>query len=461
LRAAVLSSLLPGAGQLYLGCRRRGLALLAVALLPLVGAVAAWTVSGGSLLRDLLRPSVLASLLVGNALLAAFRLFAAFDAYQFGRSQEGPPHLSSWARVPLACGGLLGLAGLTLAPHALVGYYNAQAYHTINSVFAGGSRTDQFPGWPGPSASASPQRSVAGQAAAGRRPLTVLLLGGDAGPGRVGLRTDTMIVAHVDPATNRVTLIGLPRNLTHVPLAGRAAGAFACHCFPEMLNALYRFAESHPELFPRGPDRGAMAVKDTAENLLGVRIDHYALVDLAGFVDVVDALGGVTVQVTEHVADMVSPPHVGQNWPSVDVRPGRYHFDGRHALAYVRSRSADDDYHRMRRQRCLLAGLASQANMPTLLRALPRLLRVVGNSVSTDVPAQDLPHLAALAGRLRGAKVTTLGLTPPRFSMIDADGYRVVKLSTVRAGVAQALHPSGDPAAQQPAGASQQDNACN
>jgi len=99
--------------------------------------------------------------------------------------------------------------------------------------------------------------------------------------------------------------------------------------------------------------------------------------------------------------------------------------------------------------------------MPTLLRALPRLLRVVGNSVSTDVPAQDLPHLAALAGRLRGAKVTTLGLTPPRFSMIDADGYRVVKLSTVRAGVAQALHPSGDPAAQQPAGASQQDNACN
>jgi len=458
-RAAVLSSLLPGAGQLYLGCRRRGLALLAVALLPPLGAAVTWILSGGSLLRDLLRPAVRAALLAGNALLAAFRLFAAFDAYQFGRAQERPPRLPSWARVPVACGGLLALVGVTLAPHAVVGYYNAQAYHTINSVFAGGSHASQFPGLPGSSASAEPKRAAAGAgmaAAAGR--LTVLLLGGDAGPGRVGLRTDTMIVASVDPATRRVTLIGLPRNLTHVPLSGRAAGAFPCHCFPGLLNALYRYAEGHPELFPNGPDRGAMAVKDAAAKLLGVKIDHYALVDLAGFVDVVDALGGVTVNVSERIADRVSPPRDGQSWPSVDVRPGRYHFDGRHALAYVRSRTADDDYHRMRRQRCLLAGLASQANLPTMLRALPRLLRVARASVHTDIPAQELPQLAALATGLRGATVTTLGLTPPRFSRIDPDGYRVVKVSKVRAGVAQALNPSGHPATAPPAGASQQDD---
>ena len=453
IRAGVLSALLPGAGQLYLGHRRRGLVLLALGLLPLVFVGTLLVRGGGSMVSLVLRPSVLAALLIGNALVAAFRLFAVFDAYQLGGEGQASG-LPAWARVPLTCAALLGLAAITVAPHAIAGYYNAQAYKTVTSVFGGGpSLASQLPGWSDSRAKASPNQP----GWSGR--LTVLLLGGDAGAGRVGLRTDTMIMASLDPATRRVALIGLPRNITRVPLPGRAAAAFPCHCFPDLLNALYRYAEGNPRFFREGPDRGAMAVTRAAEKLTGLKIDYYALVDLEGFVDVVNALGGVTVRVTDHVKDRVSAPEGGQPAPSVNVGPGRYHFDGRRALAYVRSRSADDDYHRMRRQRCLLAGLASQANLPTVLRALPRLLQVARRSVSTNIPARELPRLATLATQMRGAQVTTLGLGPPRYSGRDAKGYPIPLIPQIRAGVQQALHPSHAPALPQ-AGAPVQGSSC-
>ncbi len=444
IRAGVLSALLPGAGQLYLGHKRRGLLLLGFGLLPLVFLGTLVVRGGGSMVSLVLRPSVLGALLVGNALLAAFRLFAVFDAYQLGREGQAS-RLPTWARVPIACAALLGLAAITIAPHAIAGYYDAQAYQTVTSIFGkGGGLTSQLPDWSDSRANASPKQP----GWSGR--LTVLLLGGDAGAGRVGLRTDTMIMASLDPATKQVVLIGLPRNITRVPLPGKAATAFPCHCFPDLLNALYRYAEADPSHFPEGRDRGAMAVTRAAEKLTGLKIDYYALVDLEGFVDVVNALGGVTVRVTEHVKDRVSSPvgdgHLG---PSVNVGPGSYRFDGRRALAYVRSRSADDDYHRMRRQRCLLAGLASQTNMPTLLRALPKLLRVARRSVSTNIPSSELPRLASLATQMRGAQVTTLGLGPPRYSGRDAKGYPIPRIAQIRAGVKQALHPGDGPAVPQ------------
>jgi anionic cell wall polymer biosynthesis LytR-Cps2A-Psr (LCP) family protein len=165
-------------------------------------------------------------------------------------------------------------------------------------------------------------------------------------------------------------------------------------------------------------------------------------VDLHWFVDVFDALGGVNVQVTEHITGPLTAPSTGKAEARLDVQPGRYHFNGTQALAYVRSRHADDDYHRMRRQRCLLAGLASQTNAPTLIRAVPKLLQVARRSVSTNIPASALPGLATMAIKLRGATVTTLGLGPPRYSGRDARGFPIPRISAIRDGVQAALHPS-------------------
>jgi LCP family protein required for cell wall assembly len=435
----------PGAGQLYLGHKRRGLVLLGLGLLPLVSLGALLLGEGRSLVSLVVRPPVLGGLLVGNGVVVAVRLFAVFDAYQLGQVQASRLPTRAQARVTFAL--LLGLAVITVAPHAIAGYYNAQAYETLTSIFGrGGGLTEQLPGSSGAMANASPRP----EGWPGR--LTVLLLGGDAGAGRVGLRTDTMIVASLDPATRRVALLGLPRNLTRVPLPGGAASSNPCHCFPDLLNALYSYAQDNPRYFPYGADRGAMAVASAAEKLTGLRIDYYALVDLEGFVDLVDALGGINVRVTEHVKDQVSSPvGDGRLGPSVNVGPGSYHFDGARALAYVRSRSSDDDYHRMRRQRCLLAGLASQTNMPRLLGALPRLLQVARASVSTNIPASELPRLARLATQLRGAQVATLGLDPPRYSGYDSRGYPIPRVAAIRAGVQEALHPGDGPASPQDA----------
>jgi LCP family protein required for cell wall assembly len=414
--AALLSALVPGLGQLYTGRWRLGTVALATTASLLLVAMVTSRLGPIGLVPLLLRPSVLVGLLALNVGLALLRLGCVVDAFRSAQLRRGPPPGGRYV-APLV--GLAVIAGGTAAPHVAAGYYDIQAHRLVSSI-------------------AGPPSSSAAWLQRDR--VSVLLLGGDAGPGRVGLRTDTMIVASVQRSIGAVALFGLPRNLTRVPLPDRAAPAFACRCFPQPLNALYGWARAHPELFPGGPDAGATALKGAAERLLGIAIDHYALVDLSEFVDIIDALGGVTVDVAERVRDRLSPATPGGPWRFFDIQPGRHHLDGESALAYARSRRATSDYDRMRRQRCLLAAVARQADPPTLLRALPRLVPLIKRSVSTDIPAGDLPALAGLAAKAHRDRVVTVGLTPPRFAPTrDAAGYPIVDVVAVRAAVSQTL----------------------
>ncbi|HYT26447.1 MAG TPA: LCP family protein, partial [Actinomycetota bacterium] len=315
------------------------------------------------------------------------------------------------------------LLALTAAPHAAAGYYDLQAYDLLTSIFH--SRDE---GW---AASGSPAPGPARASVPGR--LTVLLLGGDAGYGRIGRRTDTMIVASVEVASGRATLFGLPRNLIRVPLPVGPARAFDCRCFPHPLNELYAYGEAHPELFPGSRQPGVSAIMGAAEELLGIPIDHYALVDLRGFVKVVDALGGVTVTVAEPVHVEVDRLGEAAGGPSFHLKPGRHHLDGFTALAYARARKETSDYDRMRRQRCLLRSLARQADAGTLLRAFPRLVPVLKRNVVTDLPLDRLPDLIELAGQHR-VRLAAIGFTPPDYSAGWADGgYPVPDVRRIRA----------------------------
>jgi polyisoprenyl-teichoic acid--peptidoglycan teichoic acid transferase len=419
LLAALLSALVPGLGQLYAGRRRAGTVALATTALLLLAVLAAVRLGPIGLAGLLLRPAVLVGLLALDLGVALLRLGCVVDAFRSAQLRRGPPPGGRYA-APLV--GLAVIASVTVAPHLAAGYYDLQASRLLRSI-AG---------------------APAGSAAWLQRDrVSVLLLGGDAGPGRVGLRTDTMIVASVQRSTGAVVLFGLPRNLTRVPLPDRAAVAFPCRCFPQPLNALYGWARAHPELFPGGPDAGATALMGAVGILLGIPVDHHALVNMLGFVDVIDALGGVTVDVAEAVSDRLSPAAPGRPWRSFDLQPGRQHLDGESALAYARSRRTTSDYDRMRRQRCLLAAVASQADPPTLLRALPRLVPVIQRNVSTDIPAGDLPALASLAAKARRGRMVTVGLMPPRFAHArDAAGYPIVDVPAVQGAVRQVLqHP--------------------
>jgi LCP family protein required for cell wall assembly len=417
--AGLLSLLFPGVGQLYVGARRRGLILIAASAALIFGALALAASRPLGLASHLLGPRLLAIALVANLALLAFRLFAIFDAWRWGHG----------AASMVAVLAVLALAGVAAAPHVAAAYVSVRSYDVLETVFADDEPGDVLTAtslflapvpppplpdrvWPeGVEPEAVPRvrvgrarplvssRSVlAGKALSVDHPwVTILLLGSDAGPGQWGERTDTMIVAALQRRTGRAVAFGIPRNFVEVRLGGVAGRTL--RRFREPLNALYSFGRTRPELFPGGGDAGATALKQTISRLLGIRVDYYALVDLAGFADMVDALGGVDIRVKERLLDEVTRPAWGEPKPTIDVYPGRtYHFFGREALAYVRSRKASNDYTRMARQRCFLSAMAEQLNVLRVLRHFGSLASTVERSVRTDIPLNRVPDLVKLVG---------------------------------------------------------------
>jgi polyisoprenyl-teichoic acid--peptidoglycan teichoic acid transferase len=426
--AALLSCLVPGAGQVYLGYRRRGTAMLVVTALCLAVAVAFWS-DPTAVSSMLVQPRALLALLVADLGLLVFRMVAVLDAYLLGtRGGRTETAASGWRRG--AAVGLAAIVVLTTVPHAAVAYYDLQAHDLLTSVFAGGD-----PSWQARHRDRNQSGKGLATAVPGR--VTVLLLGGDAGPGRRGLRTDTMMVASLEAATGKVSLFGLPRNLVRVPLPdGPAADFFGeCRCFPRLLNELYAFAQDErPDLFPHSRHPGIVAVAGAAEELLGLPIDHYALVDLLGFVDVVDALGGVTVNNGKPLRIEIDRLGRKGGQPAFDLPPGRRHLNGFAALAYSRSRETTSDYDRMQRQRCVLGSMAKQTDPSELLAAFPRLVKVLKRSVITDIPTSQLPGLMEVAA---GRRVTmaAIGFTPPTYNAGWQSGYPIPDVPKIQGAV--------------------------
>ena len=224
---------------------------------------------------------------------------------------------------------------------------------------------------------------------------TILLLGTDEGPGNWGARTDTIILAAIQHRTGRAAAFGVPGNLAQVLLGPKRAPSKGA------LNALYGLNG--------GDTQGASALKPAVSNLLGIRVDYYALVNLLGFEDLVDALGGVEINVKERLHDEVTRAAWGEPKPTIDVVPGHtYRLYGREALAYVRSRKDSSDYTRMARQRCFLSALAQQLDPVHVLRNFGSLAKTVETNVHTDIPLNRLPSLVRLVSGIEPKQTLTV-----------------------------------------------------
>jgi LCP family protein required for cell wall assembly len=265
----------------------------------------------------------------------------------------------------------------------------------------------------------------------GERRISILIAGGDAGPGRGGLRTDSMIVASLHMGTGKAALFGFPRNMGSIPLPRRFQNAFiklekrvaptavgdaapvfrSCRCFPEQLNALYPFTRKWTRTYPDARDPGMAALRDVLADMMGTRIDYYVLVDMATFVDLVDAIGGIDVDVRQPLQAEVSPPREGDPWAKVDVDVGWNHLDGSQALAYARARKGSSDYARMERQRCMLRGVAARADAVTILRSFPAIVDAISNSMVTDVPRSFAAEFIGAASGLDFDDIQTVGFT--------------------------------------------------
>jgi LCP family protein required for cell wall assembly len=247
--------------------------------------------------------------------------------------------------------------------------------------------------------------------------LNLLLVGIDQGVGRWSLRPDTMILLQVQIPTGKAAMYGIPRNLENIPLPPEAANAYPCHCFPypNLLNALWLDAVRRPSAYPyAGSDfvRGFKALEGAIGQYLGLHVDGAVVINLMGFANLIDDLGGLDIYVPAELKDsQYSRPQDGHDI-TIDIKAGQQHMDGLTALAYARSRHQDSDYGRMGRQQEVLMALRKQLNPCELVPRVPALIKDLGDSFWTDMPIDDASTLAALAQRVGYGNVNNVELIP-------------------------------------------------
>lgn len=260
--------------------------------------------------------------------------------------------------------------------------------------------------------------------------LNVLLLGSDAGVGRTGTRTDTLILLSIEPESGDLAMFSIPRNLTEAPLP-EGMGIWDCDCFPDIITHLWANGEWYPDAFPGPQQPSVNALKAAVGGIFGLDVHYYAKVELAGFVDLIDALGGVTVDVPKRIVDP-EYPHEDGGTESVVIDVGRQHLDGHDALVYARSRRQSGDFARMHRQRCILGALVGQARARVLDRGFDTFAAAVMSYVETDLPMERLGEFIELIPKLSTERMGTLRITRYNYGASGHAGYQLYDLERIR-----------------------------
>lgn len=395
------NTLIPGAAQVLAGSRRFGrfmlrLWLLGAALLVLLVLLALFFRAPLLYLGTTTLGLTLLSLIV--LFFLACWVVSALDALRLVRLIK----LDPLAR-PLV--GIVGVVLLFLPAVFGVASVNVttQVQQTVAALFGGAKGGIELP-------------------SDGR--INILLLGGDRGEDREGLRPDSISVMSFDVLTGRSVTIGIPRALEDFPFAEgpmrelypEGYGVDGCEVDVCYLNSVYTEAQQvHAELYPdavaEGSEPGIEATREAVEGITGLQIHYYVLVDMAGFAGLIDALGGVDLLVTERVGlgtnDDGSP---GWEPPSYWIEPGQQHMDGEIALWYARSRYDTTDFARMERQRQLQAAIVAAATPANLLARLGPVLDAAEQLVESDMPQGMAGLVADLLLRSRGQQNATVEL---------------------------------------------------
>jgi LCP family protein required for cell wall assembly len=413
LLTAAAATIIPGAGHLALRRFRTGAAIMAAFVLGLLTLLVLTLRADRS---DLLGTLLSSRTLVGGAiglLVAALAWMAVIvRTYLLAR----PTGLRTGQRVLGA--GIVAVLCLTVAAPLGFGAELANSQRQLLERL--------FPSLGGGTPAAE---------AIGKARLNVLLVGSDAGPDRRGTRTDTMMVASVDTSTGRTILFGLPRNLQRVPfppgtpMAREFPQGFHASSDPTsgdyLLNAVYAYGHSYPQVAPRGPttDPGLNLLHSTVETMLGLKLDYYVEVNMAGFAAIIDALGGLTVDVGPEPLPVGGITPTGRH-----VKPDRYipagvqHLSGEDTLAVARSRTNSDDYTRMGRQRCLLQYVLQQKSPADLLTNFQGVAAATTDSVSTNIPQQVLPALVKVADSAGTVALESVSFDPNLADPSERDG---------------------------------------
>jgi LCP family protein required for cell wall assembly len=429
--AAFLSLLFPGLGHAYLGAYRRGLGFAAPPLLA--GALIAGfavRMTEFDLAGLAIQSWFLIFVFVANIVALVYRAVAIVDAWSIARMVGG----RSGIAVPSARqAGLLSVASLGAvllvmsAIHVAVARYDVLLATTADCIFdpEQANCSPEASPEPGddeesaaPSELGTPEPTDAPGATGPAIPpwngtdrLNILLIGADEQEG--GHNTDTMITVSIDPASGQVVMFTLPRDTVDVPVpAGSPRNVFGS-VYSKKINSFFVAARGSSTAFPGArATRGYTGLKAILGNLYGLDIKYYVEVNFAGFRDVVDALGGVTVNVQVPVLDDNFPTAAGRR-ERLFVPAGMQHMTGREALEYARSRKSTSDFERSARQQRIIVSLRQQMDIGSILRNINPLAEAVGHSIRTDIPRELVPQLLGLADKVDTRSIRSVIFTPP------------------------------------------------
>jgi LCP family protein required for cell wall assembly len=409
LRWTLAGTLVPGLAHLAAGKRRIGAVMAgSFAALLVAGLVVLVAVPHTRLLELSVKPDELELVMALSVALGLIWVLVVISSWTVHK----PDQLRTSQRV-VATGVVAALSLAVAAPFAVGARTAYIQIDLLNSLF--GPEEDSIIAMP-----PMPAQQAQGQAA-GFGPATgfftnkprvnVLLLGGDGDDDRKGIRTDTMILASIDTKTGRTVLISLPRNLMNVqfPTGSEMARRFP-NGFTDMMNAVYDYAQTDKSVMPGVKHPGAELIKQTFAWTIAQPVDYFVLVNLDGFRDIVDAFGGVTIDVDRRLPIGGAHDAYGNvtEQPHAYLEPGRRKLNGYEALWYGRSRFDSDDYARMNRQRCLLGAIAKQASPIKVLTNFSSLASAAKRIILTDIPQAALPDLLVLANQAKKAKVTSV-----------------------------------------------------
>jgi polyisoprenyl-teichoic acid--peptidoglycan teichoic acid transferase len=391
-----LNAVLPGTAFLAAGRRVLGAVVLVSFLLLVAGG--AWLATGGrqAALRAAVDTDALLWIVGAIGLVAVLWAVVVVTGYRVLR----PGGISGGRRAVAAVVVTLLVAAVVL-PAVVVGRLAFTQRDLIAGVFAEDGRSATV--------------VAASDPFGDKERVNVLLLGGDGGEGREGVRTDTVVVASIATDTGEATLFSLPRNLEDLPFP---ADSPLAEVYPDgfdagsesesLLNAVYRNGPAqYPDVLGPTDNPGADFLKLGVGEALGLTIDYYVLVNLDGFEQLVDALGGITVDVNYYVP-IGGDPGTG-SLPDDYIAPGPdQELDGFLALAFARGRFGLTDYDRMARQRCTIDAIIDAADPVTLLQRYQELASTTQDIVRTDIPRSTLDDFVDLAFLVKDASVRSV-----------------------------------------------------
>ncbi len=387
--AALLSFLWPGLGQFYTGRRRLALVFAVPAVLVLL--VLLYQMRQGLFVfgARLVSPRFALAALLIVALLGAWRVASVAHAFVAGEALN--------TRRTLERAVLGALVAVIVVSHSAAGYMLWVTYNAGSRVFTPNpdlvdlATPSLAPGvTPGPTSSAT---ATAVPPAIGSR-VTILFNGVDSSTSRQEHLYDSIMVVSYDPKTNSVQMVSVPRDISNFPLyyGGVAPSWMRINALPTDVHAGFK-----------SPDSPYITLVNEVQYLVGVHIDYYAVMDLAAFVKMVDMVGGIDVDNPSTICDCASGSWPGYDW--MDGSPygfylpaGPQHLDGKHALAYVRSRhsAGQSDFSRQGRQQQVLLALLHKMAQPDQLLNLPRLIDTLASSVTTTFPADQVADYVAI-----------------------------------------------------------------